>query len=161
MPILHVQHSGQGAGPGGTRVPLQPAAALSHRGPCVQVTISLLASMAEARAAEGEAVPPPQTGWALIDTGASITCIDEQVAVKMGIPVVDTATMASATDSSSLRSIYPVTIEMVGLPGPFHSPRTMGAELAAQGLIALIGRDALHGCMFIYNGLSGQVSLAR
>jgi hypothetical protein len=41
----------------------------------------------------------------------------------------------------------------------FNAPMSIGAPLAAQGLIALIGRDLLQHCTLIYNGHLGQISL--
>ena len=38
--------------------------------------------------------------------------------------------------------------------------RAFGANLAIQGLIALIGRDLLAQCVLVYNGLDGSFSLS-
>ena len=37
----------------------------------------------------------------------------------------------------------------------------MGVTLANQGLFALIGRDAMHGMLFVYNGIDGSFVLSR
>jgi predicted aspartyl protease len=96
--------------------------------------------MAQAMLQQGQQVPSPISGIALVDTGASDTCIDGQAAQNLGLPVVDVVTMASASEASASRNVYPVTIEVYGLPFPIGVPRAIGAELHPQGLIALIGR---------------------
>jgi hypothetical protein len=40
-----------------------------------------------------------------------------------------------------------------------NAARAAGTPLAAQGLVALIGRDALQTCVLIYNGIGGVVRL--
>jgi len=107
---------------------------------------------------QGKVVPTPKTGWALIDTGASNTCVDEQAAKELGLPVIDVGTMLSATHERVPCNIYPVQVAtpIVSL----NSPRTMGAALAAQGLLVLIGRDVLQRCNLFYNGPIGQFTLS-
>jgi predicted aspartyl protease len=94
----------------------------------------------------------------LIDTGASNTCIDEKAARELGLPVIDVASMLSATHEKVPCNIYPVLIStpIVNL----NSPRTIGAALAAQGLLVLIGRDVLQNCNLFYNGPAGQFTLS-
>jgi hypothetical protein len=36
----------------------------------------------------------------------------------------------------------------------------IGAPLAAQGIVALIGRDVLQHCTLHYNGFTGEITLA-
>ncbi|MCX6026849.1 MAG: retroviral-like aspartic protease family protein [Chloroflexi bacterium] len=122
--------------------------------------MGLLQSMAQALIQQGDQVPAPRTGLALIDTGASDTCIDEQVAKELGLPVVDQVNMASASNAAIIRNVYPITIEITGLPNPINAPRAIGAELAPQGLLLLVGRDALRFCTLFYNGITGELTLS-
>jgi len=116
--------------------------------------------MAQALLQQGDHVPEPRSGLALIDSGASDTCIDEQLARDLGLPVVDQVNMASASHSSITRNVYPITIQITGLPNPINAPRAIGAELASQGLVLLIGRDALQFCTLFYNGITGEITLS-
>jgi len=109
---------------------------------------------------QGNAVPEPVTGWALIDTGASNTCIDDKAAQSMKLPVIDVGLMTSASHAQTKTNIYPIQIEITSFKLRFQSPRTMGAELGPQGLILLLGRDLLAHCLLVYNGLTGQITLA-
>ena len=158
MPILHLQFVAQGQKPDGSLVSLPPNIALQQRGPIVQVSISLEQSFAQALLSQGKTLPTAESGFALIDTGASHTCIDDEVARRMGLPVIDVAMMTSASHPATQQNIYPVQIEMVGMPLSIGSPRTMGANLKAQGLILLIGRDVLANTVLIYSGATGQVT---
>jgi hypothetical protein len=80
MPILHVQIAGQTTSPDGMLVAIAPPVVLQERGPCVQVSINIARSIGEQLLAQGLALPSPETGMALFDTGASGTCIDRAVA---------------------------------------------------------------------------------
>jgi predicted aspartyl protease len=128
------------------------------RGPVMQVTVTIEENAGKALLSQGKALPTPKTGLALIDTGASNTCIDEQAAKELGLPVIDVATMLSATHEKVPCNIYPVLIRapLVDL----NSPWTMGAALAAHGLLVLIGRDVLQRCNLFYNGPIGQFTLS-
>jgi len=156
MPILHSQTMAQAKTPDGKTVNIHPAIALQQRGPVLQVTVTIEQNAAKALAGQGKAVPNRQ-GLALIDTGASNTCIDEQAAKDLGLPVIDIGSMHSATHKVPC-NIYPVQI--VAPIVTLNSPRTMGAALAVQGLLVIIGRDVLARCNLFYNGPFGQFTLS-
>lgn len=111
-------------------------------------------------AGRGTPLPVPIAGLALIDTGASTTSIDEQAARELGLDPVGVAQVASASEHSTSRNVYSVTIEVEGLPFPLGAPRAIGAELRSQGLLVLLGRDALQFCTLFHNGVTGQITLA-
>lgn len=160
MAILHSQMSGQGQTPDGRIVHIPPAAAMQQRGPVVQVSISLAQSFAATLAQQGSPIPSPVVGFALIDTGASNTCIDDEAAQAMGLPVIDVGSMQSASHAKTASNIYPVQIEIIGFRIQFQSLRTMGAALKPQGLLLLLGRDLLQRCALFYNGMAGEITLS-
>jgi predicted aspartyl protease len=96
----------------------------------------------------------------LIDTGASVTCIDDEAAKALQLPVVDVVNMTSATHASTPSNVYPIQIQLLGVKIVFQAPRAIGAELKSQDLLLLIGRDVLQRCTLHYNGLVGQFTLA-
>jgi len=159
MPILHIQLGAQAKTPDGKTVELHPAIALHQRGPILQVTVTIEANAGKGLVAQGKSLPTPESGLALIDTGATGTCIDDAVAQKLGLPVIDVAKMTSATHKDQECKVYPVQI---AIPPALilNSPRTIGAALAPQGLLVLIGRDVLRNCTLFYNGPTGQFTIA-
>ncbi len=158
MPILNVQLGAQGKTPDGKTVDLHPSFALQQRGPIVQVTVTIEQNAGKGLLAQGKTVPTPKPGLALVDTGATGTCIDEQAAQELGLPVIDVAKMTSATHADQQCNVYPVQIIVPGII--LNSPRTIGAALAPQGLLVLIGRDVLRICNLFYNGPMGQFTLS-
>lgn len=159
MPILNAQLGGQAKASDGKPVTIPPSAALVQRGPIVQVSISVGQAIAQQILQQGGTLPPPAIGWALIDTGATSTCIDEVAAQKLALPAIDVVTVASASHAATQQNVYPISIEVVGLPIVVNAPRAIGAALEAQGLLLLIGRDLLQACILIYNGPAGQFTL--
>jgi predicted aspartyl protease len=160
VPTIHIQLSRDGQLPTGQRVQIPGAQALIQRGPIINVSIGLERSMAMSLLSSGAKVPAPIVGLALIDTGASVTCIDNSKAIDMGLPVVDTMKMTSASHDAIEQSAYPISIEIVGTPIQFGLPKAMGANLTSQGLLALIGRDVLQLFTMFYNGPTGQITLS-
>lgn len=158
MPTFHIQIAGQVKTPDGKLLQVPPGVALQQRGPVIQVTVGVEQNMAKALMQQGKTVPPPKLGYALIDTGASVTCIDEQIAKDLGLPVVDVGKMTSASHEGHPCNLYPAQITIPPML-TFQAPRAMGAKIAVQGFVAIIGRDVLQGCVLIYNGGTGQITL--
>lgn len=134
--------------------------ALRLRGPCVQVTVSIAQSFAAQLQQQGLPVPQPVSGFALIDTGASTTCIDAGTAERMGLPVIDVVPMSSAAHAATEQNVYPAQIEVAGIPMSIDASHAIGVVLAPQGFVALIGRDVLQHCTLFYNGLTGEITLS-
>ncbi len=158
MPILHSQIAAQAKTPDGKVIQVPPATALQLRGPILQVSLTIEQNAGKGLVAQGKTVPTPRSGLALIDTGASNTCVDEQTAKDLGLPVIDVANMQSASHEKHSCNVYPVQIitPIVTL----NAPRAMGAALASQGLLVLVGRDVLQNCNLFYNGPAGQFTLS-
>lgn len=76
-----------------------PRIELLEDGPCVEVLIGLAQSFAVQLSRDGQSVPNPVSGKALIDTGASTTCIDDLLAQSLGLPVIDEVQIRSASKS--------------------------------------------------------------
>lgn len=133
MPILHTQFSGQAKTQQGQVVQVPPAIVLQRQGPYVQVSIGLAQSVANQLLQQGKTLPKPISGIALIDTGATSTCIDDAAAQQLQLPVVNVVNVASASHASTQQNVYPIQIEVVGLPISIEAPNAMGAALTPQG----------------------------
>ena len=67
--------------------------------------------------------------------------------------------MASATHADEEVPLYAGALQIPGM-GELSMRRAMGAVLGNQGVIALLGRDALRGIVLVYNGIDGSYVLA-
>ncbi|HXT36113.1 MAG TPA: hypothetical protein VN837_11080 [Chloroflexota bacterium] len=146
MPVINMQLQGQAQRPDGTLVTVHPTLVMQQRGPVLQVTVGVSTLISTNLSQQGIAVPAPIAGWALIDTGASGSCIDDMTAQQLSLPVIDVVQMASASHAATQQNVYPAVLEVVGASIRIEVPRAMGATLQSQGLIALIGRDLLQQC---------------
>lgn len=160
MAILNVQLGGEGKKADGTKVQIHPQVALLQRGPIVQVSVTVGRAIAQEIVQKGGSVPAPVSGLALIDTGATSTCVDEQAAQQLQLPAIDVVTVASASHPSTQQNVYPIQIEVVGLPIRVDAPRAVSAPLKAQGLLLLVGRDVLQHTLLVYNGPTGSFTLS-
>ena len=160
MPVLHSQFNAEGKTKNGKVVKLPPSFALHQRGPVLQVTIVIADQIAQELVKQGKPVQPAVSGLGLIDTGAGMTCVDNEAAKKLQLPVIDVIKMASASHASHPANVHPIKITLAGFPMGINAPRAVGAELKVQGLIALIGRDILAHCTLHYNGMTGEITLA-
>lgn len=136
--------------------------------PCGR-TVGVAVSQArrEALIAAGHAVPPLSSIRALVDTGASCTCVDP--AVLGALQLSATGSVAVHTPSTGAAPHYAEQYDVsLVIPGAgiHHLPLTIdavpviAADLAVQGIHALIGRDVLQDCILIYNGAAGDFTLA-
>jgi len=160
MPIIHIQYSGQGTGPGGQPIPMEPRQLIAMRGPVVSVAIKVPPEIAELLNRQSKPIPAPISGFGLIDTGAATSCIDHEAAKALGLPVVNVIKMASATHADVDTNVYPICFDILGgAQITVNCPRAAGAALANQQLVLLIGRDLLANSHFTYNGTTGQFTL--
>ena len=131
----------------------------------MQVEISVAAALAEYLTQQGTTLPKPVIGWALVDTGATNTAIDEGVATQLGLAPNDVVTLATA-DGERHAGVYACRIRFASPSIPdIDASRATGVNLAGQDLdgkpiIALVGRDVLSRCVLVYNGTLGQFSIS-
>lgn len=135
-------------------------AALGIEGPWLDVIVEIPPVLAQVLSAANQPIPAPQTGRALIDTGASISAIDAEIVRKLGVPPVGVVSVMTPSGRAD-QEMFPARILFPGTPlDSIDFTRMAGAQLSQQGLIALLGRDILHQCVFVYNGPGGHVSLS-
>jgi predicted aspartyl protease len=112
-------------------------------------------------AAAGQPIPASVTGVALIDTGASSSCIDIGVATKLGLVAINQASVHTPGGPAT-QSVFAVRMEFTGCTlKPLDSWFVLGSQLTSLGaiagapLVALLGRDYLGGAVLVYNGPIG------
>ena len=108
--------------------------------------------------------PPPVPGitdqWALVDTGATESCIDSQLAFQLGLPVADKRKVSGVHGSQGVNMhLAQVHIPSLGFTiyGLFA-----GVHLVAGGQThkALLGRTFLKRFTMVYEGRTGTVTLS-
>jgi predicted aspartyl protease len=144
-----------------------PRDALITTGPGIIVDIGFdLAILAQVTAGNPvSAMPPPgvlhvDRVLALIDTGATESCIDETLAQQLRLPLVNQQNTGGVGGIHVLN----VYLAYVALPllGYLQAGLFVGAQLATAGMQhrALIGRTLLADTLMVYDGRSGSVKLA-
>jgi hypothetical protein len=133
---------------------------LALRGPVVPVAIGVSPVLSVVLQSLGREIPDPVVGWALIDTGATYCAVDEQVVQSLNIPpygVSESITPAGPANQLN----YAASISFPGTPLPnINFTDFIGCQIAAGGIVALIGRSVLRDFVMVYNGPGGSVSLA-
>jgi hypothetical protein len=84
VPIFNFQYRTKIDRPDGTTLNITRNDALLLAGPCLQVTVGLSVEAEQRLLQRGGNVPTPISGTALIDTGATGTCIDDATAREVG-----------------------------------------------------------------------------
>lgn len=96
----------------------------------------------------------------MIDTGASVTAVEESVLQALGLIATD-ITETTVPGGQSLQLLYACDISFPGTPIPTISVNpVVGIRLAGLRYSALIGRDLLQQSQLIYNGAEGFWTLA-
>ena len=139
-------HTGNGAG-------------LQLDGPKIAIEIAVPIVLAEFLARSGLPVPPAQRGFALIDTGASITAVDEDVVASLGIQPI--GQMKLSTPSQQRPAwLYAAQVTCPGMAIPvLEILDVVGCTLAPQGFIALLGRNFLRKVVLVYDGPAGSFTV--
>lgn len=134
--------------------------ALALQGPLIAVEIAVPAALAKYLVDHNEPIPSPMTGIAVIDTGASITCIDREVIAKLNVPAVG-YTDVFTPSGSERQNTHPAKFSFPGTKLPeINFSAVLASKLKEQKIIALIGRDVLSHFILMYNGPAGIFTLA-
>lgn len=113
-------------------------------GPVIDLAVWVGRSVAHGLIAQGQSVLPPRSIRALIDTGANRTAIHPLVLASIGS--LPTGQIQARRPGSSRRfqwlNHHEVRLALGGIPTPPADP----------AILALIGRDLLARCQFLYDG---------
>jgi hypothetical protein len=131
---------------------------LQARGPIIDVSIAVTAAADAALTAAGQAIPPPIQVTALIDTGATGSAIARGIAQQLGLQPVAVINVTTPSSSNVPMPAYAVRLL---LPNTIIFETTaIEAELAGQGIGALIGRDVLSQAVLVYIGYANEFTIA-
>ena len=109
----------------------------------------------------GRPAIPDDRYTALIDTGAGISCIDEQLAERLRLPRHEDTGMVWGVVGEGYRATrYMAHLYLPGFPHVYYVP-VRGLPLAEriEGVHLLLGRDLLQHYWLSYGGRNGDVFL--
>lgn len=142
------------------RVPIRPD------GPVIDLGIWVGRALAHVLVAQGKAIPPSQTIRALIDTGADRTAIHPLALAPIGSLPSGTIRIRRPGSTTTFRRVdlHDVRLAFGGTAVPPAPLAWVQIEAAAvvpadPNILALIGRDMLAYCQFVYDGLNGDLLL--
>jgi predicted aspartyl protease len=130
---------------------------LQNVGPIIEVVVFPPQPIFNKLRQEGK-TPPSRKLIALIDTGASGSCIDDPIASELGLIARDVVSIQTPSGESQ-QSVYDLGFAMPGLQTSIIPIMAIGANLTNQPYDALIGRDILKLCTLIYNGWDNSYQL--
>lgn len=137
---------------------------LTESGPLVSVEIGIPTALKQHFSEKGIAIPAAVSGFALVDTGAFATAVDESVFTTLGIQPIDEI-QTGTPHGAGKSNVYPANITFPGMNvTEIPMERVVGCQLKWQTregkeIIMLLGRDLLQYFLFVYNGLSSDVTL--
>jgi predicted aspartyl protease len=135
-------------------------------GPVIDLGIWIGRAAAHAQVARGQTVAPFQTVRALIDTGADCTAIHPNALALIGSAPAGTISVRRAgfTVTFLRVDVHEVRLAFGGVST--SALRATWVEIAAAAvapanpsILALIGRDMLAHCQFVYDGFNGELLL--
>lgn len=131
----------------------------------LSLRVALGASFAQADATFGEGNPPPLPVEAIIDTGASITCVDSEVVQILRLKPIGEALVRTLGGEAAPRRFKTFAVSLrfesaEGVRKIFPAAQVVSASFYQTGIQALIGRDILNRAILQSSGFSGLATLA-
>ena len=132
-------------------------------GPTLEVRvgfdISFWRALATDNAGVAQPVIPSVVFPALVDTGATDSCIDDSLAEQLQLPIVDEIPIVGVGGAHQAQ-VYLAQIYIPALRIGY-SGQVLGAQLSDGGQVhrVLIGRDLLQHLHLVYDGPSGAVNI--
>ncbi len=130
---------------------------LQMAGPIIEVIIVPPQPVLEVIKAKGEKAPS-QKAIALIDTGASCTCIDKTIAKTLELVSHDIKRVQTAA-GEDMQCLYDAGIILPLAQKAVFGVQVLEAKLEKQPYKVLIGRDILTNITLIYNGWDNSFTL--
>lgn len=135
-------------------------------GPVLKVLIGVSEVRAAALSDPDHLVPNPVAVNALLDTGASHTCLDPSVVKDLALSPTGSVSVTAPAAGAVTQTAdeYDVSLWIPAAIGEaplvFPTLPVFCSELHHSGFRALIGRDILADCLLAYNGRTGLYTLA-
>ena len=141
---------------------------ITAAGPVLIAYVGVSHARSAAIRAAGQQVPQAQQISALVDTGASGTCIEPSVLRALGVSPTGMVPINTPSTGNTPHTAYQYDVSIL-VPGASNAHPPLIVEnlpvieaqlIHAQGFHALIGRDVLSQCLLNYDGQAGFFTLA-
>jgi len=138
---------------------------ITRAGAFIDLRVGVSSSRERILKIANKVVPASVIVRALIDTGASCTCIDAGTLRGLGLTPASTVLMHSSSTSGTAHTsdVYEVSlaVDRVGTGISRGIAPVIAIDLSGQGqsFLGLVGRDVLDMCVLIYDGPSRIATL--
>ncbi len=129
-------------------------------GPRMPIHIGLPASVEQALRDQGQTPPAPEELNALVDTGASITAIRVEVAMRLGLPPTGSVDLAGVVGTQQ-QTLFGARVYFPDNGLTFDAVPLVGVPQNFPGFDVLIGRNMLCSMLLSYDGPRGRFSLTK
>ena len=133
-------------------------------GPLIDLMIGVSHPREQALRKAAQPVPAAVVVRGLIDTGASCTCIDPEIVSMLSLVPTGTTAMLTPSTGTAPHQCNQFDVRIIlthpDISFTFEALPVIESCLKHQGIRALIGRDILSRCMFVYDGKNAIFSLA-
>ena len=140
----------------------------SPQGPLLNAVVGISQERHVALMAANLPIPASIPIRALVDTGASVTCIDPSILQSLALSPTGNATINTPSTGNSPIDVDQYDVGLIVPPSAGNQHALILGTVAvicselliSQGFHALIGRDILAHCLFYYNGVNGLFTIA-
>ncbi|MBF0265948.1 MAG: hypothetical protein HQL46_11815 [Gammaproteobacteria bacterium] len=137
---------------------------ISTQGALLDIFLDISQARKNTLRTAGLAYPQPIQVKALIDTGASCTCVDPSVIASLNITPTGAGAVSTPLSGQSphVCNKYDITVLLVHpeIQYKIGAIPVLETKVFGQGIQALIGRDVLSKCLLTYNGTIGQYTIS-
>ena len=134
--------------------------------PLVRIAVGVSEPRQGALQAVSQPIPDPQGCLALLDTGASHSCVDPTILAALGLSPTGSVSVLTASSGTTPHACRQFDVALVIFMDnqQIHLASltipVMELDLVNQGFGALIGRDVLSQGLLVYNGKRGELMLS-
>jgi hypothetical protein len=137
---------------------------IGTRGPMIDLTVMQSPQRVDALKRAARPYSAPMTVLALLDTGAASSVVDRDLIASLGLGHrgeihIHTPSTGTAYES---RNTFDATLAIGGAVSTrlVLTLQVIESDLASEWFFALIGRDVLEHCVFIFDGPRGEFTLS-
>lgn len=133
---------------------------LRREGAIINIQIAVPQSYAQQLQAQGQAVPPVQQARGMVDTGASISTVSEQVAAAAGLQTVGSVPLYGVGGGGE-RPVFASSFSLTDYGVTIDPIEVGGVSINMPGVDILIGRDILKALNLDWRGPAGAFDIVQ